>query len=454
LASDEHPPRSIEHGSVGAIEPPDREVTRGPRPRTPWIVLGAAAAIAAVAWAYVARSSWITAPHAFAWRSDACEPRDEDSIVLGDRVIASCTRGWAWLDPRRGVAKLAWPIAVENKGLVGIAVNGQMFSVAFRSSDGLYAGVAGRDMWLLAPQRIADTRFQVVAMAWIGEHAELVLTTTNLEPPTIVRLKPDGFFVTPPRAIDVVKGALPTTTGWQLIRGFDPIPELVDERGVSRQAPELAWLKAFSSEGPERAGIGVVQAWSNGDHVKPDGSLVRGREAPFPRFVRTAFRRRFEIVDGALRATFAWGRSYTGSNTYAWYLGKKPIVLSVEDSIVSLGDHPTRVKPIARSRDSFHAAVQLRDGKETYLVADRTYVKIDDELDRVDDLSLVEHLGAPVLWLAWALFGLPIAIAAGLALRLRRVRLDNKLRRDPLQVAAMVYIVTGLAAFVIATRFL
>jgi hypothetical protein len=159
--------------------------------------------VAGYTWFETLTGSWRSAPNEIRWHAaDGTPIRDHDpelwegcrfversgfdGIIDGERWITPCVdpdrnSAFAWIEPARGVGKLAWPIPRElrfDRTVAAIpAPDGVTVLVWFGESEELVVGFAGRDGWLRGPERITDQQAPdtLRAVAWVDGALELVI---------------------------------------------------------------------------------------------------------------------------------------------------------------------------------------------------------------------------------------------------------------------------------------
>jgi len=159
--------------------------------------------VAGYTWYETLTGSWRAAPNEIRWLAadgtpirdydpalwEGCrflEHTDLDGLIDGERWILPCIGpdhryAFAWIEPARGVGKIAWPIPHElrfhrTKAVVP-APDGVTVLVWMTELEKLVVGFAGRDGWLRGPERITDQKAPdtLRAAAWVDGALELVI---------------------------------------------------------------------------------------------------------------------------------------------------------------------------------------------------------------------------------------------------------------------------------------
>jgi len=475
----------------------------------PVLVIALACWVCAYSWIRATRNNWVTGPHEVTWHDATNKPLDEagvhglwcggalmhDTFLVGDRMIVSCSKAFAWIDPAVGKARVAWPMSFDpgiNKALA-IARDGR-WAIAFLTARGddevLAMGVAEPDGWLLAPVVLSSQRARKqgesvrghalpLAMEWRGDAVELVLTRPEGEDEYGTRRAPEvvrvGRGITrtvmPMQCEDcTVMGALPTESGWRLVALANGSRDavVIDERGTATPAPaELAWWAGYDHLDTDRAAVGLTDSSSPEPVLERDGSRHDFGGAPFPDFKAQIIAERHEVVDGVLRTRRIWSLD-DSLTVIAQRMRGKSYVMANHDDVQLIGDHPTRMHPVVRASGHFTIGevIPRRGGGSYFMTGDGKYVTLDDDLRRVDSLSLYEHLRqrgsiGPFIdepghayRLFYVMAGLPFAFALGLILSVILRDRRRAFRLAPIAFACGVYAVTGTYALAGVLRFL
>ena len=488
-----------------------------------WVAAIIAVAVAAGAWIRVARGGWVTGPHALAWRgpddkpivpdrytATPCTSMMSETMILGERVIIGCYKnaqlpaGWAWLDPKAGTAKLAWPLPVGMNwdALTGLAVrDSSTFAIALRTdvegAAAIVIGIAGPDGWLRAPAVVTSSPGTklgrgplLLAMAWVNGELEAVTTHPlldnsidedpfgNFQPPDVIRVPIKGAVTVTSRSIGArtrdtranVVGALPTPRGWKIVLRsmMAETAEIVDEDGhIAPVPPPLAWWAQFGeTEKSDRTALGSLWGLSSTDAevVERDGTRTPPPAPPLPGLEPLVAFRRFELVDGILRSRRLYGPTRTETGLLVRAVGNRAIVIArgADEDLQMIGDRVDALRPLLYNSTSygFRTAAVLPSETGYFVVSgDGEYVHVDRELRRTDERSLWHHLRTRgsvgdfidekrhVALMGWALFGLPIALLVGGLLAIKR--------GDKALVAALaVYAITAAIALALVSPLL
>lgn len=451
-----------------------------------WGWLGLALLVSGYSWWRAASFDAPTGPRRVTWRD--AEDRVinpgvsagvtmQRPMILGDRLIVQDwdSKAFAWISPRQGQAKLAWPLPAPLRGassLSGLAVrDAETFAFAETHRDNfrgeVYVGISGAMGWSRAPAPVvrwelpdgwASSQPTVLGMAWIGGELELVLTHNTADDPFGRRHPPDVVRI-PERGAPVIRshplpcedcsvlGALPTDRGWKLIAAssFYKTEMMIDAAGaVTPLPPELAWwTDDRARDDSELTRLGSLERDpGRGYVVHRDGSRRAEPPPPMEGFVpQSSPSARLELVDGELHTRQLYRREGTryllaqraavragdgrSIGERVFYIDSSP----ADSSVQLVGAHPDRLRPALyhSSLGGFRGGVFLPGpGGGYYWVSGAgEYVTLDEQLRRVDPLPLLQHQRAPaarghfigkpspVRYLAWALFGLPLCLAGG-----------------------------------------
>lgn len=456
-----------------------------------WGWLIPALVLAGYGWYRAATFDAPTGPHRVVWRDADGRVLESDSelsrgdvmmsisMVLGDRLIVlnrggkGASKGYAWISPRLGEAKVAWPLPEPLFGAYsgGLAVrDAETFAFAEMvvKDDGgdVYVGIAGPNGWSVAPAPVhswvAGGEQQrgvpiVLGMGWMGGELEVVLTHLThddpfgvYQPPDVVRVPVGGAPVVTSRPLPCQKcspeAALPGAGGWKLIAssGAEGEVMLIDERGalVTPPPPGLSWWgERPTYPGTDKVRLGSLWSGVGGSHLANlDGSRQPAAPSPLPGFVQLMAASRFELVDGRLhtRPVYGLNELFTviahrvgGSGVEAQ--GARVIVAAAhadDEELQLVGDDPARLRATLRNSFSYGfrigAFLPRPGGGYHWVTGAGGYVTLDAQLRRVDPRSLVYHLRtrgsagdaidepSHVVALGWLLFGLPLCLGGGL----------------------------------------
>jgi hypothetical protein len=467
--------------------------------------------ISGLAWSRTLRDDRVTGPHKVEWRGPDDRPLPtepyapcESSLMQGAfvhdrRLIMACSwdddiSGLVWIDPARGVARLEWPatrpvrfrhtraLALRPDGSFGVAFDGTV-----EAQDALAAGIAGRDGWLVAPMVVhkkaagEEGDALLLAMAWIGDALELVMTRPlgddlygSRRAPEVVRIrqgKPLERVVHPAQMSEnhYLVLALPGKRGWTLgLRGPDDTALLADEAGAITARTGAWWGDFGEHHRSDLAALGMLGALLSPDApiVEPDGTRHPIPAPPVPGFTPLIAFERHLMIGGVLRTKRMWTRSPEQIDVMAQSVDGRTVVTATspdDEDVQLVGDHPDRLRPTIRNSTSygFRAGEFLPAPGGFYWVnGEGEYVTLDQELRRIDPLSLVHHLRTRgsvgdfidepghVVGAGWALFGFPIMLALGLLLSwlaygARPGAPITPPRASPLALTLWAFVVTG-----------
>lgn len=457
---------------------------RGPLARWGWLVL--ALILAGYGWYRAVRFDGPTGPHLVAWRGPDDQPLVTDgddvgdwqlsnAMMLGERLIVlhrdgeGGPNGFAWISPRLGQAKLAWPLPPQLFGstLFGLAArDAETFAFVEQvvSKDGgeTYVGIAGPSGWTVVPWPVSSWERRgeaqsgnpiVLGMAWRGDALELVLTHPRSDDafgtwsaPDVIRVPLDGAPVVTARPMPcrscVLHAALATERGWRLVatsmRGEAVM--LFDEQNalVTPLPPEMAWWSQPSREDTDMVRLGSLwQGVGRGYLVKEDGTRM-ATPSPIAGFAPMLDYGRFELVDGRLHGRPRYRRQSPPGETSLRLVGGRgsdaedarliATLASASEDTALIGDSPEAMRAAVKGHSAYRfdfGAFLRRPGGYYAVTGDGQYITLDEELRRVDPLSLAQHLRTRgsddarldepwrVAALGWVLFGLPLCLGGG-----------------------------------------
>lgn len=444
-----------------------------------WSALGLALLLTGYGWYRTAAFDAPTGPHRVAWRGPDDRPiksRDErgdaidwwptHSMTLGERLIVlesgarGRPRGFSWISPRLGQAKLAWPLSLEGAGevIIGLAARDAETFAALEVSEGkVYVGIAGPQGWKVAPtpvlswDRAVHNGYSILlGMGWIQGELEIVLTRPAPDDPfgtrhpfEVVRLPERGVPVVTRRPISCelcsLQAALPTERGWRIValsyEGRDPSVLLFDERDqpVVPVPPGLSWWSERRGTDATRLGS-LWRGFGEPYQAMKDGSRQLAPAPPRPGLTPNGLWRRFTLVDGELhsRPWYQRGDWFEVIADRVGAVADHPRVIfsgaSPSYDAELVGPSPEELRPVVRKQGDtrfLHGAFLPRPGGYFWVTAGGAYVALDEQLRRVDPLPLLQHLRTRgsagdhidewhhVAVLGWVMLGLPLCLAFG-----------------------------------------
>jgi|GEM_PF-6541449 len=457
-----------------------------------------AVVLAVAAWGLALFSSPVTGPQPMAWhKADGSPPTAAADSPYGVRgcvladinfdmalwnggVIVPCRNealgaGWAFLDPRKQEATLRWPLPDSGEVLYSVGLvpgSDKRFAIVFQLAlpGDAFVGVAGPQGWERAPENLGRVRY--LAGAWVGSRLELVVVPLT---------GADRFGFRSPVKVLAFEGterrervAVPAcgnecqtpkiayraggrwvfeNAGGAIAEGGEPVAPAFPGRTLNDDDLDLVAQgrlrtpTTLSLGRPDTPGIGA------------DGKPSNASPPPWSG-MRVVRQNRFAI-DDVLRRRPQWGNEalsaiteQVGDRTLTWHTDSDDHV-RISGAPQPAAEAISALPAVAQWPQALASRVFVPDGTAGFWLVDSAgeSIHLDSALRRTDPLSLRQHLlssrgAVPLYALGWALFGLPILLAVCVGLSLCIGPRRPVVRERPVQLAAVLYLVSaGWALF-------